>query len=360
MQSAKRRHEVMFTPLDLNSSDTVKRSIKSHKLITKKKLQFVLNDSPIMHEKKVSTPTKSKVLFNYDETSCEIGFTEAGNSISFDDIENLNNDVFGSDNLLDSPLARLNNLEIRSSIQTNRSNSQLKNRLNISAKSVRFIKKNKTEFLNESAIKKALDNMHHEHAIDKNRLIGDMTKTHSLPIMACSKHNDLPSITSDTLADLIGGKYNDQIGEYLILDARYPYEFKGGHIETAESAYVKEELFEKLFNKPLTSTNGKPVVLIFHCEFSSERGPKLMREIRERDRMINKLNYPCLNYPEMYLLEGGYKSFFESFDDLCVPKSYLPMLHDNHRNDLKYFRSKSKSWDVEIKKRITKSKLSFD
>lgn len=142
----------------------------------------------------------------------------------------------------------------------------------------------------------------------------------------------------------------------MILDARYPYEFDGGHIEKAESAYVKEELLTKLFNTPVTTKDGKPMVLIFHCEFSSERGPKLMREIRERDRMINKHCYPSLYYPEIYLLEGGYKSFYEGHNDLCEPKGYLPMHHDNHRQDLKFFRSKSKSLDAEIKKKFTKSR----
>ncbi len=35
------------------------------------------------------------------------------------------------------------------------------------------------------------------------------------------------------------------------------------------------------------------------------------------------------------------------------------MLHDNHRDDLKYFRKKSKTWELETRKRINKSKLSF-
>ena len=348
MQSSKRRFEAIFSPLDLNISSSAKRFDKSLKVMTKKKLQFTFN-SPVMQQKNKENDSpvmNPKLLFSLDDNSCDSGYSETGNSASLDD--SLNEHSFLCDNLMASPLAQLNNLEIQSMTHFRTQSTK------------KTFKKAKSELFNESAIKQALDNIHHEEAIDKQRLIGDMSKCHSLPIMSSSKHNDLASITSHTLADVISGKYNDQIGEYMILDARYPYEFNGGHIGKAESAYIKEELFEKLFSKPLTSTNGKPVVLIFHCEFSSERGPKLMREIRERDRMINKLNYPCLSYPEMYLLEGGYKSFFEYFDDLCLPKSYLPMHHDNHRNDLKYFRSKSKSWDAETKKRLNKAKLTFE
>jgi M-phase inducer phosphatase 2 len=84
-----------------------------------------------------------------------------------------------------------------------------------------------------------------------------------------------------------------------------------------------------------------------------------MREIRKLDRMLNKNSYPALTYPELYLLEGGYKHFFETNNQYCLPKSYKPMLHDEHRNDLKYFRKKSKSWEVETRKRLVKSRLDF-
>ena len=33
------------------------------------------------------------------------------------------------------------------------------------------------------------------------------------------------------LTDLLDGKYSDVIGEYHIIDSRYPYEFEGGHIK---------------------------------------------------------------------------------------------------------------------------------
>jgi rhodanese-related sulfurtransferase len=62
-----------------------------------------------------------------------------------------------------------------------------------------------------------------------------------------------------------------------------------------------------------SSDIDKRVIVIFHCEFSSERGPSLLRFLRSQDRSLNEKCYPNLYYPELYLLEGGYKSFYESF-----------------------------------------------
>ena len=59
---------------------------------------------------------------------------------------------------------------------------------------------------------------------------------------------------------------------------------------------------------------------------------------------MNKDNYPKLHFPEVYLLEGGYKAFYESHKELCDPIDYKPMLHVEHSADLRHFRVKSKSW----------------
>ena len=68
------------------------------------------------------------------------------------------------------------------------------------------------------------------------------------------------------------------------------------------------------------------------------------RFLREQDRATNKELYPFLNYPEIYLLEGGYKRFYEEQLEHCVPSTYKPMLHEDHGEDLRHFRVKSKSW----------------
>ena len=122
-------------------------------------------------------------------------------------------------------------------------------------------------------------------------LIGDFSKVHALPLIN-GKHQDLKSISPETLVDLMNGHYSGLIGAYAIVDCRYPYEFEGGHIEGAVNIFTNEALIEKFFSEnPSTShmivpppsktqsgtetPNIKRTALIFHCEFSSKRGPKL-------------------------------------------------------------------------------------
>lgn len=69
-----------------------------------------------------------------------------------------------------------------------------------------------------------------------------------------------------------------------------------------------------------------------------------MHFLRNKDREMHRETYPALFYPEMYLLEGGYKAFFESHKTLCEPICYTPMMHTDHVADRKHFRAKSKSW----------------
>ena len=53
-------------------------------------------------------------------------------------------------------------------------------------------------------------------------LIGDFTKPFALPLME-GRHQDLKSISVDTLAALIKGEFQDEIASYTILDCRYVF-----------------------------------------------------------------------------------------------------------------------------------------
>jgi M-phase inducer tyrosine phosphatase len=73
-------------------------------------------------------------------------------------------------------------------------------------------------------------------------------------------------------------------------------------------------------------------VIVFHCEFSHNRGPQLAGLFREIDRNMNRLCYPTLFYPHVYVLDGGYRQFFANFPALCHG-GYTPMLDEFHRSN---------------------------
>ncbi|KAK2809771.1 hypothetical protein Q5P01_000493 [Channa striata] len=96
------------------------------------------------------------------------------------------------------------------------------------------------------------------------------------------RHQDLKYITSDTWSKLLS---------LTVID---PYEFGGGHIKGALNLHQEDRVEEFLLKTPIVpSRPEKRVILIFHCEFSSERGPRMCLFGRERDRAEN--DYPKLH-----------------------------------------------------------------
>ncbi|XP_029466028.1 M-phase inducer phosphatase 1-B-like [Rhinatrema bivittatum] len=187
---------------------------------------------------------------------------------------------------------------------------------------------------------------------DEN-LIGDFSRTYCLPVED-GKHQDLKYISSATVASLLNGQYNKEVEEYFVVDCRYPYEYAGGHIKGALNLYREEHLKEAFLRSPQSlSPKQRRIVLIFHCEFSSERAPRLCRSLRQLDRNAN--SYPCLYYPELYILKGGYKEFYETFQGLCEPQAYVHMLHQDFQEELRGFHRESKPWTARrIRKELFK------
>ncbi|XP_052228078.1 M-phase inducer phosphatase 1-like [Dreissena polymorpha] len=189
-------------------------------------------------------------------------------------------------------------------------------------------------------------------------VIADGSRPYILPTVA-GKHKDLKAISPDTMSTVLSGCYNSEIGDVTVIDCRYPYEFEGGHIKGSLNLYTREMVRDFLVSRAHNHESSTRHVLIFHCEFSSERGPKMYRHLRSEDRAINSDVYPRLNFPEIYLLEGGYKAFFNAHVSQCEPQTYKPMLHKDHADDLRHFRGKSKSWTAGERPRCIRTSLRF-
>ncbi|NXP26337.1 MPIP1 phosphatase, partial [Scytalopus superciliaris] len=189
---------------------------------------------------------------------------------------------------------------------------------------------------------------------DQRDLIGDFSKSYLFATVD-GKHQDLKYIDSEMIVSVLTGKFESFIKQCVIIDCRYPYEYEGGHIKGAINLHMEEDVENYLLKKPIEPSENKRVIVVFHCEFSSERGPRMCRFVREQDRLSNE--YPNLHYPELYVLKGGYKDFFSRCRSFCEPQSYRPMHHKDFKEDLKRFRTKSRTWAGEKSKREMYSRL---
>ncbi|KAJ5101618.1 hypothetical protein NUU61_003840 [Penicillium alfredii] len=128
--------------------------------------------------------------------------------------------------------------------------------------------------------------------------------------------DNLPRIDKSTLVDVLNGNYNDRFDNIMIIDCRFEYEYEGGHINGATNYNDKEHLSTQLFGIPQSRT-----ALILHCEYSAHRAPIMAKYIRHQDRAVNVDTYPYLTYPDLYILDGGYSSFFAEHRSLCFPRT---------------------------------------
>lgn len=158
-----------------------------------------------------------------------------------------------------------------------------------------------------------------------------------------NNNDQFPRITAETLKRIVQeGIYKPHYSAYHIVDCRFEYEFKGGHVTNALNISSREDLEREFIH----NERSVPTLLIFHCEFSSYRGPMMASHLRNCDRMVNYDNYPDLLYPDILVLEGGYKEFFDCYPSLCYPCKYVGM--DSSENlldrdyELERFRQDSK------------------
>ncbi|KAK4692558.1 hypothetical protein P7C71_g4671, partial [Lecanoromycetidae sp. Uapishka_2] len=96
-----------------------------------------------------------------------------------------------------------------------------------------------------------------------------------------SDEESLPRITKDTMIDILDGKFSQCYDRSIIIDCRFEYEAK---------------------------------------------------HLRQKDRACNAHQYPKLTYPEVYILDGGYSSFFRDHKYRCYPQNYVEMDDKAHAN----------------------------
>eukprot|EP00471_Norrisiella_sphaerica_P005689 CAMPEP_0184490312 /NCGR_PEP_ID=MMETSP0113_2-20130426/17549_1 /TAXON_ID=91329 /ORGANISM="Norrisiella sphaerica, Strain BC52" /LENGTH=392 /DNA_ID=CAMNT_0026874125 /DNA_START=37 /DNA_END=1215 /DNA_ORIENTATION=+ len=169
---------------------------------------------------------------------------------------------------------------------------------------------------------------------------GDFDNSRSV-LPTCGYSNCASQISTNTVVDIIRGKYKEMISDYVIVDCRFDYEFEGGHIQGALNLYRKEDIkrfYQRIHEQSAgaNSTNGGRRAVIFHCEFSQLRGPTLCKYFRSLDRAANGSRYPLLDIEEVHVMRGGYRTFFanESFRKYCKPCGYINMREERFKQQL--------------------------
>ncbi|KAM9663304.1 M-phase inducer phosphatase 2 isoform 2-T2 [Morphnus guianensis] len=170
------------------------------------------------------------------------------------------------------------------------------------------------------------------------------------------------SFCREEIENLLANDHRELIGDYSKAYLLQTVEGKHQDLKYispemgAVNLPMEQDMEEFLLKKPIVPFDAsKRVIVIFHCEFSSERGPRMCRFLREKDRACNE--YPHLHYPELYVLKGGYREFFPQYQTHCEPQDYRPMHHEDFKEDLRKFRLKSRTWAGERSKRELYSRL---
>jgi hypothetical protein len=110
-----------------------------------------------------------------------------------------------------------------------------------------------------------------------------------------------------------------------VIDCRFPFEFNGGHIRGALNLWEPEQLVRHFFLNRSLEGQAQRVVL-FHCEFSSQRAPDQFKMLRtvEHELHMQRFGNVGMYFPQAMIIKGGYKEFYTNFPEHCEG-NYLPM-----------------------------------
>ena len=104
---------------------------------------------------------------------------------------------------------------------------------------------------------------------DLDRCSGNMLSTVQRP-----KIPDLKCIDASTLCSLLVDGWKEKFSRFLVVDCRFDYEYDGGHIRSAVHCSEPKDVITQFFKQP-PEEGALPVCLVFHCEFSKNRAPKM-------------------------------------------------------------------------------------
>jgi M-phase inducer tyrosine phosphatase len=145
-----------------------------------------------------------------------------------------------------------------------------------------------------------------------------------------SNDTDIRRISGRVMNDILDGKLHSNYGCLYIIDCRSPYEYQRGHIRGAINQWAETGINRLLFKRNLSK---RKALIVLHCEYSEIRAPRMQvsrlplvlsgayksraNHIRQQDRQRNGEDYPRLTYPDIWILEGGFRTFYGAYENLC-------------------------------------------
>ena len=209
----------------------------------------------------------------------------------------------------------------------------------------------------------------HESKHRNQQTQDDKQHNHEATITACdSDTSSSPSSCSSSACSTPSPPpgslppFNTLFDDVLILDCRFPYEYNGGHIPSAINVTSFAQLQDILFSAAMGGmdcgsglggvggvASGR-TCLVFHCEFSQSRAPQYFSSLRRLNESAlasynadsippttapicpSQLLSSC-PYPDMYVMEGGYRRWVEEYADLCEPAGGYIEMRDRRWRD---------------------------
>lgn len=156
-----------------------------------------------------------------------------------------------------------------------------------------------------------------------------------------SHDSTLPHISGSEMVKML----KDPGMKTIIIDCRFRYEYDGGHIAGAIN-------FDNVYQlmRVVKRFKGIDCNIVFHCEFSMNRGPTIASLFRQKDREMNRHCYPKIDYQNVYILNGGYSRFYREYSDMCVGE-YTPMRGKGVNGNMLQRCEKKMKTEIELFKR---------
>lgn len=95
----------------------------------------------------------------------------------------------------------------------------------------------------------------------------------ALPTVPSRDHPDLNVISAETVQRVLAGEFSGRLASAELIDCRFPYEHQGGSLRGSRLLSDPASVEAAFMARP--SPDSTRVALIFFCEFSANRAPKM-------------------------------------------------------------------------------------